>query len=409
LVEQLIRNQQVAGSSPAVGSSNIKRLCLHQTQPLFYSLSHQFSSMPPLYLLEHCPLLGICGRSGAGKTTLIEALIPKLREAGLHVAVVKDGAHRVQADAPGKDSDRFFRAGADVALFGEQHVVRSRQPGELNALLAALCSSHDMVLVEGHAATAVPKIWLTGPRQEEVPAANQGRILAVLNREEASADSLFAWVQEMIAEKGRQTPVWGCVLIGGRSSRMGQPKHLLRHNGKTWLEQAVEKLAPTVSQVVISGSGQIPGPLADLPRVPDAPGLAGPLAGILAVMRWQPAVSWLITACDLPDAQPDSLRWLLEQRKPGRRAVLPQLTEGGCLEPLLAWYDFRCRPLLENLAASGSLRLNRLAEQAGVCALCPPAHLHGSWRNVNTPEELRFPSPSQCHRPEQSASVRRPR
>lgn len=339
-------------------------------------------------MLEHCPVLGICGCSGAGKTTLIETLIPRLRGLDFQVAAVKDGAHRVQADAPGKDSDRFFCAGADVALFGEQHFVRSRQPGELTAFLTALCASYDVVLVEGHATTAVPKIWLTRANTEEPPPENQGRILAVLNREEAAAERIFSLLQAMIAEKWRQTPVWGCVLIGGRSSRMGQPKHLLRQNGRTWLEQAVKKLAPKVEQVVISGSGQIPDALTLLPRVPDVSGLAGPLAGILAVMRWQPRVSWLVTACDQPDVQPESLHWLLDQRRPGMRAILPDLHGSGQLEPLLAWYDFRCRPLLENLAASDSLRLSRLAEQAGVCALQPPAHLHGSWRNVNTLEEL---------------------
>lgn len=195
----------------------------------------------------------------------------------------------------------------------------------------------------------------------------------------------------LIAEEWRQTPVWGCVLIGGKSSRMGRPKHLLPQEEKTWLERAVETLSPLVGQVVISGSGLIPDALADLPRVPDAPGLAGPLAGILAVMRWQPAVSWLVMACDLPDAQPESLRWLLEQRRPGIRAVLPDLNAGGRLEPLLAWYDFRCRPLLEEIAASGPLRLHRLAEQEGICRAMPPAQLHGSWRNVNTPEELAHP------------------
>ena len=185
-----------------------------------------------------------------------------------------------------------------------------------------------------------------------------------------------------------QAPVWGCVLIGGRSRRMGRPKHLIRKKGRTWLEHAVEILTPKVDQVVISGAGEIPDALADLPRIADEPGLAGPLAGILSVMRWHHAVSWLVIACDQPDVQPESLDWLLAQRQPGVRAVLPDLLGDGHLEPLLAWYDFRCRPQLETIAASGSLKISQLANQVGIRHFQPPEHLRSSWRNVNTPDQI---------------------
>jgi molybdopterin-guanine dinucleotide biosynthesis protein MobB len=344
----------------------------------------------PLHPLDRYPVLGICGRSGVGKTTLIEALIPRLRSLGLQVAVVKDGAHNIRIDAPGKDSDRFFSAGADVALFGDQHFIRHHQQGNLTAFLVTLCSSYDIVLVEGHASTAIPKLWLSGRGEQgyEPPPENKGRVLETLNREEATLDRVFKLLCSLLEKKWRNTPTWGCILIGGKSKRMGRPKHLIQQNGKTWLEHAVETLSPKVDQVILSGSGRIPDTLSALPRVPDAPGLAGPLAGVLSVMRWQHAVSWLVMACDLPDAQPESLQWLLEQRKPGIRAVLPDLLGDGHLEPLLAWYDFRCRPLLETIAASGSLRISRLADQLGVCHFQPPEVLRSSWHNVNTPSQI---------------------
>ncbi len=357
------------------------------------------SSDPLSDPLTPYPVLGICGYSGAGKTTLIEALIPRLRSRGLHVAVVKDGAHKVQVDAPGKDSDRFFSAGADVALLGEQHFIRHHQQGDLIAFLVTLCSSYDIVLVEGHATTAIPKIWLSGLEgRSDVPPENKGQVLATLSREQATVDHLFALVQSLIRTRWERTPVWGCVLIGGRSSRMGRPKHLIQEKNKTWLEHAVKILAPKVDQVVLSGSGEIPVSLAALPRIPDAPGLAGPLAGILSVMRWQRGVSWLVMACDQPDVQPESLEWLLAQRQPGIRAVLPDLLGDGHLEPLLAWYDFRCRPQLETIAASGSLRISQLAHQVGVRHFQPPEHLHSSWRNVNTPDQITRKDKSACRK-----------
>lgn len=343
---------------------------------------------PLVNVLDRYPVLGICGCSGAGKTTLIEALLPRLSDLGLRVAVVKHDAHNVSIDTPGKDSDRFFQAGADVSLFGEECFTRWHGRGDFTAFLVNLCTRYDLVLVEGHAKTAIPKIWLLGRGHVAPPPDNQGRVLEILTREQAAADNIFLFLQQWLNETWRQTPVWGCVLIGGRSQRMGRPKHLIERAGKTWLEHGVQKLDSRVEKVVLSGAGAVPVPLEGLVRLPDAPGLAGPLAGVLAIMRWQPAVSWLVMACDLPDVRLESLQWLLDGRSPGVRAILPDLRGDGHLEPLLAWYDFRCRPMLEEIAASGSLRISRLAGQPGICHFQPPAHLRASWRNVNTPAEL---------------------
>jgi len=339
-------------------------------------------------LLERYPVLGVCGCSGAGKTTLIEALLPRLQSIGLRVAVVKHDAHNLSVDTPGKDSDRFFRAGADVFLFGEECFSRRQSRGDFTSFLVNLCTGYDLVLVEGHAKTEIPKIWLLGPGHVDAPSDNQGLLLKILSREQAAVDDVFSFVHHWLSRICRQTPVWGCVLIGGRSRRMGRPKHLIERAGKTWLEHAVAKLDSRVEKVVLSGRGVVPDSLAGLDHLPDVPGLAGPLAGVLAAMRWQPEVSWLVLACDLPDVQVEALQWLLDGRCPGIHAILPDLKGDGCLEPLLAWYDFRCRPLLEEIAASGSLRISRLAGQENIRHFQPPARLQDSWRNVNTPAEL---------------------
>ena len=188
-------------------------------------------------------------------------------------------------------------------------------------------------------------------------------------------------------------PVWGCVLIGGKSRRMGQPKHLLQQDGRTWIERAVSVLRPRVAQVVIAGAGHLPASLAGDRRVDDVPGLGGPLAGILAAFRRYPQVSWLVAACDLPDMQDGALQWLLEHRRPGVLAVMPDLAADGRIEPLLAYYDRACRPLLEEMATSGRQRMNRLRHAEGVMTPQPPFPLRISWRNVNTPQDL-FQAPS---------------
>ncbi len=122
--------------------------------------------------------------------------------------------------------------------------------------------------------------------------------------------------------------------------------------------------------------------------MPDVSGLYGPLAGVLALLRWKP-VSWLVVACDLPDLQPEALDWLLEMRQPDTCAILPDLEANGQLEPLLAYYGTGSRKYLEEIAAGNGLRLSALAGRKGVLTPQPPVRLHGSWHNVNHPHEVK--------------------
>ena len=87
------------------------------------------------------PVFGVCGWSGSGKTTLIEAVLPKLLARNLKVAVVKHDVHAIDVDRPGKDSDRFFQAGADVYLQGNEELSR-RHPDAGERIVSIRPSSH---------------------------------------------------------------------------------------------------------------------------------------------------------------------------------------------------------------------------------------------------------------------------
>lgn len=169
---------------------------------------------------------------------------------------------------------------------------------------------------------------------------------------------------------------------------MGYPKHLLRHGSHTWLEEISAVLAEQTEQVVLAGGGTVPKELTHLPRVADVCGLAGPLAGILAAFRQFPDVSWLVVACDQPLLEGAALQWLLDQRRPGCMAVLPDVRGNGRVEPLLAYYNRQCRALLEAMAAAGRLCISLIKNDPGVLSPRPPLSLRTAWCNINTPEEL---------------------
>lgn len=338
--------------------------------------------------LEDLPVLAICGESGAGKTTLIERCVHHLRDQGLRVAVAKQSSRQLALDHPGKDSARFFAAGADLLLLGANGIFARRQAAvgaDFAGELRLLATKYDIVLLEGYRHTPGPKVWLLAEGEAAPPADRQ--VMACLPRGPERDHLMLSLLDDFLPQRWSQAPVLGCVLIGGKSSRMGRPKHLLRKDGQTWLQRTAGLLAAVSEQVVVAGGGELGDCL--LPRLPDVWGCQGPLAGILAAMRWQPWATVLVAACDLPELTAEALSWLLQQRRPGAWAVLPKL--GEYHEPLLALYDFRMRSALEDMARAGIYRMSRLLDWPGVRVVSPPPELRGAWRNVNSPEMIERP------------------
>jgi molybdopterin-guanine dinucleotide biosynthesis protein B len=106
----------------------------------------------------HARVIGLAGWSGAGKTTLIERLIPVFRKRGLSVSTLKHAHHRFDIDQRGKDSWRHREAGANEVLVASAgrwallHELRDMPEPDLRELLGKLAPV-DLVILEG---------WRTG-------------------------------------------------------------------------------------------------------------------------------------------------------------------------------------------------------------------------------------------------------
>jgi len=107
-------------------------------------------------------VISIVAKSGTGKTTLLEKLLPELRARGLRVGVLKHHSHMSSFDVPGKDTYRLAAAGADVVVGASpvQVAVFRRQDGsgDLDSVIADHFADMDVVLVEGYKRGDYPKI-----------------------------------------------------------------------------------------------------------------------------------------------------------------------------------------------------------------------------------------------------------
>ncbi|RIZ69721.1 MAG: molybdopterin-guanine dinucleotide biosynthesis protein B [Methylococcales bacterium] len=118
----------------------------------------------------HVPLLGFVAASGTGKTTLLEHIIPILKQQGVRVGLIKHSHHNFQIDQPGKDSFRLRTAGASPVMLVSTHrraiiteIVPTQEPRLDEELKLFDQSQVDLVLVEGFKAEPFPKVELHRP------------------------------------------------------------------------------------------------------------------------------------------------------------------------------------------------------------------------------------------------------
>jgi molybdenum cofactor guanylyltransferase len=192
----------------------------------------------------------------------------------------------------------------------------------------------------------------------------------------------------------------GVVLAGGRATRMGGGDKPLRElAGRPMLARVIERLEPQVSAIVLNANGD-PARFAafGLPVVPDSvEGFAGPLAGVLAGLRWAEAAApgcrfAVSVAGDTPFFPRDLVSRLIAAGG-GRedRIVLAASPDG--LHPVFGLWPLRLADALERFLTEGEARkiLAFTDRHDRTEALFDNVQVAGEtvdpFFNVNTPEE----------------------
>ncbi|MGD9333283.1 MAG: molybdopterin-guanine dinucleotide biosynthesis protein B [Desulfobacterales bacterium] len=106
------------------------------------------------------PIITVVGFSDAGKTTLIEKLVPELKRRGFQVGTIKHAAHGFAFDRKGKDSWRHQQAGADiVAVAGPDKITMViNTPAETLHAIRDRMTGMDLIIAEGFKSAPMPKL-----------------------------------------------------------------------------------------------------------------------------------------------------------------------------------------------------------------------------------------------------------
>lgn len=336
-------------------------------------------------------VIGITGYSGTGKTTLIEKILPELKRQGLSTGIIKHIHHNLAIDAKGKDTDRFFRAGADFVFAhdAQQSFIRLRhQEGELLEAAGKFPSELDLIIVEGHKGLDITGIWLEKePLGKKGEKRGDGKRKVVFRNDPAYIDKVLSLILGAVESFHAKRSIHAGLLIGGKSLRMGRPKALLKRGGITLAERSFKILSEVSEKAVLLGSGRLPECLKAAERLPDIQGPRGPLAGMLSAFRWSPQSAWLISSVDMPLMNKDAWEWLLSQRRPGIWAVLPEIRGSKGVETTGALYEPMIFEYVEALARNGTMKLQEIKRHPKVITPAVPLTLAEAWKNVNTVEE----------------------
>jgi molybdopterin-guanine dinucleotide biosynthesis protein A len=186
------------------------------------------------------------------------------------------------------------------------------------------------------------------------------------------------------------SPTSAVVLAGGRSSRLGQDKALLRINGQFLIERILEKLAQLSDEVIVVANDIEKYEQFEAVVVGDVFPDKGALGGIYSGLRAATRNRSLVVACDMPFLNLSLLRYM-QGLAPRYDVVIPRM--GRLTEAVHAIYSRNCLPFIEGQLQGGDLRIISFFPHVHVryvdrdeMDIFDPEHL--SFFNINSQADL---------------------
>jgi molybdopterin-guanine dinucleotide biosynthesis protein A len=153
------------------------------------------------------------------------------------------------------------------------------------------------------------------------------------------------------------------ILSGGKSSRMGTNKALLKINEKTNIERISDRLKPLFDDIILVTNDLEQYEFLGLKIVSDQfPGM-GPLAGVHAGLNASEYETNVIVACDMPFVSGELAQALVDKSS-DYDAVIPVIN--GKQQPLFAVFQKRAAIEVEQCIKQERLRMKHLLDRLNV-------------------------------------------
>ena len=144
----------------------------------------------------------VSAQSKTGKTTVLEKLLPVLKERGLRVAALKGNLHHYELDLPGKDSYRFAEAGAEVSGFttAKGYFLTGYRKDKTGIEAAAeRLQDLDLIIIEGNKASYNPKLEVVRSAVNREPLLPENTVAVITDRQDLELDIPVLNLEDSIA------------------------------------------------------------------------------------------------------------------------------------------------------------------------------------------------------------------
>lgn len=222
-------------------------------------------------------------------------------------------------------------------------------------------SSQDLVLVNGNHFEAKKQIIVIDPKKplEKKLKKLTNVVMVLLINEETSIPSYLndfiinapifkinetSIISEYLAGELAKNlaPLKGLVLAGGKSTRMNRDKGKIDYHGKEqrlYMHDLLSKL--TTESYLSIRKEQLEEFSSEEQAIEDVYIGLGPFGAILSAFQKNPNAAWLVTACDQPLLNEDTLKHLISKRNPSKLATAFYNSETDFPEPLITIWEPR--------------------------------------------------------------------
>ena len=233
--------------------------------------------------------------------------------------------------------------------------------------------------------------YKTGIEMEALHAASIAALTIYDMCKAIPSDIVIKETKLMMKTGGKKTkldrPVYGLILTGGKSERMGEPKALINYHGKPHAEYLYELLSGVCDQVYLSARKDqwTKTPLERLPMIYDHLENAGPIGALLSAFNAHPDVNWLVVACDLVHFNQRAAETLLAAFQSDKVATCFAHAEAGFPEALCGLYTPAAKVVFQDAFQSGIKCPVKVLKQARIELISQGEGINLA--NINTPEE----------------------